>query len=278
MPTPFPFVSGAVLTAANLNAITELPTRTLTSSGAAVAADAYSRVILNGTSITYTINTSTFTTAQVVEIYNANSTTATIDAGAGITLNGAAGFTLAQYQTAQLYAVSSSSFILFKSDITQTAAGMELVSSTTIGTAVSTVTVSNAFSSTYDNYRIMIGGGTTSTTNQFLFTLGASTTGYYRATFGRQYGNTDNSGAGSNAANFVVQTGSAGFAIAMDMFSPFLAVPTGFIAASPQFSTGDGVFMPLGYHNVSTSYTAFTITTNTGTITGGTIKVYGYRN
>lgn len=116
MPTPFPFVSGAVLTAANLNSITELPTRTLTSSGAAVAADAYSRVILNGTSITYTVNTSTFTAAQVVEIYNANSTTATIAAGAGITLNGAAGLTLAQYQTAQLYAVSATSFILWKSD------------------------------------------------------------------------------------------------------------------------------------------------------------------
>lgn len=278
MATPFPFVSGAVLQASQLNAITELPTRTLTANGAAVAADSYSQVILNGTSITYTINTSTFTAGQVVEIYNANSTTATIAAGAGITLNGAAGLTLAQYQSGTLYAVSATSFILFKSNVTQTAAGFELVSSTTIGSAVSTVTVSNAFSSTYDNYRIMFGGGTTSTTNQFLVTLGASTTGYYRATFGRTYANTDNSGAGANAANFVIQTGSAGFAISLDVFSPFLAVPTGFIAASPQFSTGDGAFVPLGYHTASTSYTAFTITTNTGTITGGTIKVYGYKN
>lgn len=116
MPTPFPFVSGAVLTAANLNSISELPTRTLTSSGAAVAADAYSRVILNGTSITYTINTSTFAAGQVVELYNANLTLATIAAGAGITLNGAAGLTLAQYQTAELYAISATSFVLWKSD------------------------------------------------------------------------------------------------------------------------------------------------------------------
>lgn len=112
MPTPFPFVSGAVLTAANLNSISELPTRTLTSSAAAVAADAYSRVILNGTSITYTINTSTFTAGQVVQIYNANSTNATIAAGMGITLNGAGGLTLAQYQTAELYAVSATAFVL----------------------------------------------------------------------------------------------------------------------------------------------------------------------
>lgn len=116
MPTPFPFVANSVLTAAQLNSISELPTRTLTGSGAAVAADSYSRVILNGTSITYTINTSTFSAGQLVELYNANSTAATIAAGAGVTLNGAAGFTLAQYQTAELYAVSATSFILWKSD------------------------------------------------------------------------------------------------------------------------------------------------------------------
>lgn len=115
MPTPFPFVSGATLLASQLNSITELPTRTLTANGTAVAADAYSRVILDGSSITYTINTSTLTAGQVVELYNANSTTATIAAGAGVTLNGAAALTLAQYQTAELYAISATSFVLWKS-------------------------------------------------------------------------------------------------------------------------------------------------------------------
>lgn len=140
MPTPFPFVAGQVLTAAQLNSISELPTRTLTGSGAAVAADAYSRVILNGTSITYTINTSTFTAAQVVEIYNANSTTATIAAGAGITLNGAAGLTLAQYQTAELYAVSATSFILWKSDVSVTS-----ITASTATVATSQTTTSTTF-------------------------------------------------------------------------------------------------------------------------------------
>lgn len=116
MATPFPFTAGQILTAAQMNSITELPTRTLTASGAAVAADAYSRVILNGTSITFTINTSTFAAGQVVEIYNAASTVATIAAGAGVTLNGADSLLLRQYQTAELYAVSATSFILWKSD------------------------------------------------------------------------------------------------------------------------------------------------------------------
>jgi hypothetical protein len=32
-----------------------------------------------------------------------------------------------------------------------------------------------------------------------------------------------------------------------------------------------------GYLNDATSYTAFTITASSGTMTGGTITVYGYR-
>jgi hypothetical protein len=33
----------------------------------------------------------------------------------------------------------------------------------------------------------------------------------------------------------------------------------------------------IGLHQVATSYSAFTITPTSGTLTGGTITVYGYR-
>jgi hypothetical protein len=33
-----------------------------------------------------------------------------------------------------------------------------------------------------------------------------------------------------------------------------------------------------GFLNNTTSYTAFTFTPSSGTLTGGTIRVYGYRN
>lgn len=156
MPTPFPFVSGAVLTAANLNSISELPTRTLTGSGAAVAADSYSRVILNGSSITYTINTGTFTAGQVVELYNANSTTATIAAGAGVTLNGAAGLTLAQYQTAELYAVSATSFVLWKSDVTVTSGPFVYITQGTFSAVASVSMPAGTFTSTYKHYKVLL--------------------------------------------------------------------------------------------------------------------------
>lgn len=116
MTTPLPFQSGATLLASQLNSIFAKPTRSLTANGTAIATDNYSRVILNGTSITYTVNSATFDVADVVEIYNANSTTATIAAGSGVTINQAAGLTLAQWQSATLYAVSSTSFVVWKSD------------------------------------------------------------------------------------------------------------------------------------------------------------------
>ena len=49
--------------------------------------------------------------------------------------------------------------------------GMRLVKKQTIGTAVSSVNVTNAFSATYENYLILISGGVASTTADFGFSL-----------------------------------------------------------------------------------------------------------
>ena len=280
MPTPFPFVANSVLTAAQLNSISELPTRTLTGSGAAVAADAYSRVILNGTSITYTINTSTFSAGQVVELYNANSTAATIAAGAGVTLNGAAGLTLAQYQTAELYAVSATSFVLWKSDVTQTAAALTLVKTQTIGSAVSSVAVTNVFSSTYDNYLILLTGGTGSAAAGLNMTLGATATGYYFGGANSAYGSASvASSRGSNATSWPFGgSSSLGMVGMATLLGPNLAART-FINNQYGFpDTNDSGNYASGFLNNAIQYTDFTLTPGSGTITGGTIRVYGYAN
>lgn len=140
MTTPLPFQSGATLLASQLNSIFAKPTRSLTANGTAIATDNYSRVILNGTSITYTVNSATFDVGDVVEIYNANSTTATIAAGSGVTINQAAGLTLAQWQSATLYAVSSTSFVVWKSDVSVTS-----ITASTATVATSQTTTSTTF-------------------------------------------------------------------------------------------------------------------------------------
>lgn len=281
MPTPFPFVSGAVLTASNLNSISELPTRTLTGSGAAVAADSYSRVILNGTSITYTINTSTFSAGQVVEIYNADSTAATIAAGAGVTLNGAAGLTLAQYQTAELYAVSATSFVLWKSDVTSTPGALTLISTTTIGSAVSSVAVSNVFSSTYDNYKITVNGGANSAANYLLMQLGSTTANYYSGGQYTSWGGTIAHVSQSNVSSWRVGDANSNSLIAnIELFNPNLARRTQYssMIATVDNTGNGGSFYWAGFQDSATQFTGFTILPGSGTMTGGTIRVYGYSN
>lgn len=283
MPTPYPFVSGATLLASQMNSLSQLPTVSITSNSTAVATHAYSRIIANGSAITYTIPNSVFEAGQVIQFHNINSTVCTIAAGAGVTLNGAAGLTVAQYQAATIYATSASSFILFESDVTTSTAGLELVKAQTIGTAVSSVTVSDAFSSTYDNYRITVYGGAGSGALNIGLTLGATATGYYRWGTYSLYSSTTVLGlAGNNAASWsdVVAASTNSIHGQIELYGPNVAKNTYMNAITPQSVTSSGPVLQAGYLNDNTQYTAFTLTVITpgGTMTGGTIRVYGYRN
>jgi hypothetical protein len=156
--------------------------------------------------------------------------------------------------------------------------GLWLVKSQTIGTAVSSVVVSDVFSADFDNYRIVIKGGTVSADNNLLMTLGSTATGYYWAGTGYSYAGASLVGNGSNATSWFAGYGrSSGLSSVLDLCNPFLTDETYFAVAPVQMSTTGGYIPVGGYVNNTTSYTAFTITTSTGTITGGTIDVYGYR-
>jgi hypothetical protein len=269
-----------VLEASQLNAITELPSSTKSANYTLVAGDAGERVIANGTSITFTVPNSVFSAGQVVELLNINSTALTVAAGAGATVNAAAGLTLSQYQSAQLYAVSASSFVLAKTDVTASAGALTLVSSTAIGSAVSSVTVSSAFSSTYDNYRVNIIGGTFSTNTTALLTFGSTSTGYYFAAPGLTYSASVNNGNGNNTTqfSFVLAGDTNSFGGYFDCFGPNLATNTR-VAYTRIDNISDAVIRVAGGILANTTqYTAFTLTMSSGTMTGGTIRVYGYAN
>ena len=57
------------------------------------------------------------------------------------------------------------------------AVGLWLVKTQTVGTGVSSVTVTGAFSSTYDNYFVTYTGGTGSTQTPLRIQMGSTTTG-----------------------------------------------------------------------------------------------------
>jgi hypothetical protein len=154
--------------------------------------------------------------------------------------------------------------------------GLRLIKKQTIGTGVSTVTVTNAFSATYDNYLIMINGGVGSTTAEINMKLGSTATGYYTALLYASFGvNSAQAVTLSNAGYWAyIGAGSTNSLRAnCNVLSPFLAKNSQFNSIWLQTDTSGNAS---GYLNNSTSYTDFTVYPISGTWTGGTIYVYGY--
>jgi hypothetical protein len=156
--------------------------------------------------------------------------------------------------------------------------GLTLISTTTIGSAVSTVTVSSAFSSNYDNYKITVTGGTCSSSNQFLtLQLGSTTTGYYLGNLGIGYSDAVvNSNVTNNGSLFNIGiTNTNGNYMNAEVFGPNLAKRTHISNMNAQNGSAR---TGAGYQDSNTVFTAFTIAPGSGTITGGEIRVYGYQN
>jgi hypothetical protein len=157
--------------------------------------------------------------------------------------------------------------------------GLELVKTQTVGAGVTSVTVTDAFSANYANYRITYTGGVLSASTNINMVLGAAATGYYNQLIYATY-----AGVGpisnvpdNNAVRWnFVGSGTTTFAnVLMEIQNPFDTTRTLMTTAyrnETLYGTGGG------FLDDATSYSAFTLGLGTGTMTGGTIRVYGYRN
>lgn len=155
--------------------------------------------------------------------------------------------------------------------------GLTLIKQQTVGTAVSTVTVTGAFSATYDAYKIIISGGAASVSDAVNIQFGSTITGYYSAR-PRVTLATGAISANATVNGTSLQFGScntSGFVVNVDIMNPYLTTLT---QCSVPFwgATTAIIDQTFGFLNNSTSYTAFTLTPTSGTWTGGTIYVYGY--
>lgn len=229
----------------------------------------------NASSSTYTIppqSSVVWTTGATLRVSNLGAGVVTFAGGVGVTVTNT-NQTLAQYQSASLVRTGTDAWTVLPDS--GTASGMTLIKTQTIGTTVSSVNVTGAFSTTYDNYKIIINGGVGSATAVLSLKLGASATGYYGGFAGVAYV------GGASNANYSNSTafGSAGYGTAnylqslVELQSPFLAKYTMMQALTVDPAQS---LLGTGYHAVATSYTDFTFTPSSGTLTGGTIYVYGY--
>ena len=163
------------------------------------------------------------------------------------------------------------------------AIGLWLVKTQTVGTGVSSVTVTGAFSADYDNYKITYTGGVSSVASDMYLSLGASSTGYYGGLIYNRPNNANPAGiANNNGAYWQYGAGlntANGITSSFELYQPFLTRRTTLYSQAMQISDASSAFGTFaGFHDSATSFTSFTFTPSGGTITGGTIRVYGYRN
>ena len=175
--------------------------------------------------------------------------------------------------------------ILTSDDMTETGSavnglGLFIVKTQTIGTAVSSVAVTSAFSSDFDNYLITVSGGTASASASIGLQLTGSATNYHGyLNYGTSTSATIQGSNVNNGTSFTFQGGAAaGQAahVSCQVIGPNLTRYTKCLVGGYQNGDAFGIFN--GEHRLATAYTGFTLIPGSGTLTGGTIRVYGYRN
>jgi hypothetical protein len=149
----------------------------------------------------------------------------------------------------------------------------------TIGSAVSSVVVANAFSSLYDNYKIFISGvSLAGSGNSWFIKLAnaTSTSNKYVGDFMDFSSNTKFPLASTAAADGVWMGVTGGLSsAAVEITNPFNAKTKTFYGQSSGSTYGNEF---RGYDGNAVSSGGFTFTQSSTTMTGGTICVYGYRN
>jgi hypothetical protein len=153
--------------------------------------------------------------------------------------------------------------------------GLRLVKKQTIGTSVSSVNVTGAFSATFQAYKIIIAGGVGSTNQAISLKMGSAANGHDSALIYTGYTNgAVLSDIYSNQATWPLAgySTASGLAMNVDLINPFLSSITRFASG---FSDQSNAGVYNGRQSSTTSFTDFTVAV-AGTMTGGTIYVYGY--
>jgi hypothetical protein len=157
---------------------------------------------------------------------------------------------------------------------------LTLVKTQTVGTSVTSVTVNDAFSTTYENYLITYtGGSNASNTADINIKFGAATTNYkYVGIYMQTTSSTVNSFATNSSGSITVGgmsgNGAASFIYVMN---PYQTKRTAVIAHTS--TTHSDMYWQdyKGFLDDATSYTSFIIA-SASAMTGGVIRVYGYQN
>jgi hypothetical protein len=193
---------------------------------------------------------------------------------------------MVQYQEATLFATSASSFILFESTAATTTQGLTLINTTSFS-AVASQSINNVFTSTYENYKIIV-NWTGSVDSRFIMRMRASGTdnsasNYFNNDISMLSNGSTVSGGneGSISAGWIGYNGASVETshTEINIFSPQNSTrTTGWTAQSIRWGGAVSSYRILGCSlSVTTSYDGFTLLSagvGSPTITG-VVSVYG---
>jgi hypothetical protein len=179
--------------------------------------------------------------------------------------------------------LNNAGLVLITSGITVSSAGGTAATiangTVTIGTSNTSVTVSGAFSATYDNYRILISSVDCSVSDElFRISLNNSTgSTYVYSTRWNNYSTGAFGGNNSGGTTFWVlgltsTTDNINYQV--EVQSPNLTKRTAFTTLG---SSDSNYNFGGGQDTNAVAQTGFVISPASGNLTGGTIRVYGYR-
>jgi hypothetical protein len=155
--------------------------------------------------------------------------------------------------------------------------GMYFIKEVAIGSGVASVSVTSCFNASFDNYRVMIANpiGSVSFQTQVNIQFTNATSSYYGGFTWTVNGGSILNVAVTNAstAPLFQAFNGAGTIANFDIASPFAETAT---AWSGTHSDGARWSFGGGQTLTSVSSSGFTLTTSSGNLTGGTIRVYGY--
>ena len=171
-----------------------------------------------------------------------------------------------------------------------TAAAMDSISGWLVKTVTVTsgtsIVVTDAFSSTYDNYYVTYTGGVSSTAAALTLQLGPSSVGgynagYYAGVVGTFYSSDSLNYVRDNNSTSWTTAGGAytdGAILSMFLYNPANSSRKTLMSINRiDVRSGGAAGTGNGFHNTAAAYTDFTLT-STATLTGGVVRVYGFRN
>jgi len=141
-----------------------------------------------------------------------------------------------------------------------------------------TTTISNVFSSTYNNYLVSFSNVELSTSADVLLKMGTTATGYYYSAGRVTWAGSSTNESGSNDTKWYlgIADGTNYWGNSIWLANPNLAAETVITGGWVDVRTTGGGGSVNGFLNDTTQYTSITVELSTGTFSSGTVNVYGY--